>query len=97
MFGTGGFAPVKTETSVYYIDQNNYKRRVPDGEYEELGIANQGVIPAKQNGKWGYLDNNLKPITDFIYDAATPVVNSLAAKSPVIQNHIFEFKLSNLI
>ena len=69
VFGTGGFAPVKTETSVYYIDQNNYKRRVPDGEYEELGIANQGVIPAKQNGKWGYLDNNLKPITDFIYDA----------------------------
>lgn len=48
VFGTGGFAPVKTETSVYYIDQNNYKRRVPDGEYEELGIANQGVIPAKQ-------------------------------------------------
>lgn len=36
VFGTGGFAPVKTETSVYYIDQNNYKRRVPDGEYEEL-------------------------------------------------------------
>ena len=105
VFGTGGFAPVKTETSVYYIDQNNYKRRVPDGEYEELGIANQGVIPAKQNGKWGYLDNNLKPITDFIYDAATPVVNSLAAvnqdgKWALIDeklNQVTEFEFEDVI
>ena len=79
IFGSNKFAPVKTEDSVYFIDENNYKRRSPDGEYEELGIANQGLIPAKQNGKWGYLDLNLQPVTEFIYEDATPFLDSLAA------------------
>ena len=79
LFGTNGFAPVKTEDSVYFIDQNNYKRRVPDGTYEELGIANQGLIPAKQNGKWGYLNLDLQPVTEFVYDEVTPAMDSLVA------------------
>lgn len=79
VFGSNGFAPVKSDTSAYFIDQNNYKRRVPDEEYEELGIANQGVIPAMKGEKWGYLDFDFQPLTDFVYDYVTPVMNSLAA------------------
>lgn len=81
LFGSNGFAPVKAGNASYFIDQNNYKRRVPDETYEELGIANQGLIPAKKNGKWGYLDFDLHPLTEFVYDEATPVLNSLAAVS----------------
>lgn len=79
MFGNNGFAPVQKEGQCYYIDTGNYKRRVPDEYYEELGIVNQGILPAKKDGKWGYLNEDFQPVTEFVYEDATPVLNSMAA------------------
>lgn len=78
LFGENGFAPVKKQGAWYYIDKNNYKRRVPEENYEIMGIINQGIVPAKKEEKWGYLDGNFQELTEFVYDAATPMLNSVA-------------------
>ena len=105
VFGSNNFAPVKTENETYFIDENNYKRRVADVDCQELGIANEGVIPACQNGKWGYLNFDLQPVTEFVYDAATPVFSSMAAvckdgKWALVDaklNQITEFEFDDVI
>lgn len=79
LFGENGFAPVQKDGQWYYIDKNNYKRRVPEGNYEFLGVCNQGMIPAGRDGKWGYLDEDLREKTEFVYDEATPFLKGLAA------------------
>lgn len=79
LFGDNDFAPAKKDGQCFFIDRNNYKRRVTEEKYDLLGIANQGLIPAVKNGKWGYMDENFHELTDFIYDKATPMMDSLAA------------------
>lgn len=79
LFGSNGFAPVKKDDQYYYIDVNNYKRRVPEEPYESLGIANQNIIPARKEGKYGYLNENFQPVTEFVYDDLTPVLNGMGA------------------
>lgn len=79
LFGDWNFAPVKKEDQSYYIDTNNYKRRQPEEIYEVLGVEKQGIIPAKKDGKWGYLNKEFQPLTDFVYDAATPVLEGIGA------------------
>ena len=79
LFGDWNFAPVKKEDQSYYIDTNNYKRRQPEETYEILGVEKQGIIPAKKDGKWGYLNKEFQPLTDFVYDAATPVLEGIGA------------------
>lgn len=79
LFGETGFAPVQKDDQYYYIDSNNYKRRQPKESYQYLGVMCEGVLPAQKDGKWGYLDENFKPVTDFVYDAATPFLNGIAA------------------
>lgn len=79
LFGDWGFAPVKKEDQCYYIDSNNYKRRQPEETYEVLGVEKQGIIPAKKDGKWGYLDQQFQPLTDFVYDEATPMLDGAGA------------------
>ncbi|MDC7289638.1 WG repeat-containing protein [Blautia schinkii] len=79
LFGSNGFAPVKKDGAWYYIDSNNYKRRAPDEKYEFLGVLNQGVIPAEKEGKWGYLNEDFKMISEFIYEDVTPMLDNMAA------------------
>lgn len=79
LFGENGFAPVNEDGNWFFVDQNNYKRRVPDEEYEFLGVWNQGMIPACKNGRWGYLDKNLHEKCEFIYEETTPFLSDLAA------------------
>lgn len=79
MFGENGFAPVEKNGEWYYIDANGYKRRQPDETYEYLGTLNEGVLPAKKNGKYGFLDENFNEKTKFEYDEATLMLNGIAA------------------
>ncbi len=79
LFGENDFAPVKKDGQWFYIDTNNYKRRVSEESYEFMGIANQGVIPAEKNGEYGYLDYNFQEVTEFCYEEATPFLNEIAA------------------
>ena len=78
-FGDWGFAPVQKDGQCYYIDTNNYKRRQPEETYQYLGTEKQGIIPAQKDGKWGYLNREFKPLTEFIYDGATPILDGFGA------------------
>lgn len=71
--------PVKIGEKVYFISQKGYKTAQPEGDYEELGILSDQRILAKKDGKYGYLDQNLKERTDFIWDDATNFMEGLAA------------------
>lgn len=53
-------APVKRKGEWYYVDQNSYRKLVPDRPAEYLGIFNSGYAPAKFDGKYGYVDKKLK-------------------------------------
>ena len=105
LFGTNGFAPVSKDGHLYYIDTSNYKRREPEETYEYLGICNQGKIPACKDGRWGYLNENFSPATEFDYEEATPFLNGLAAlkmggKWAIINsdmNKVTEFEFDDVI
>lgn len=79
LFGDWGVAPVQKDGESYYIDTNNYKRRQPEEAYQYLGTEKQGIIPAEKDGKWGYLNRQFQPLTEFIYDAATPILDGFGA------------------
>lgn len=79
LFGTNGFAPVKDGENWYYIDTNNYKRRMPDEPYDSLGVVSQGILPAEKEGKWGYLNEDFQQVSELEYDGATPFLNGIAA------------------
>lgn len=75
---TGFFGAVK-EGRAFYVDENGYKREVPDMTYQELGYQNGGFAVAKKEGKYGYVDYKLNELSDFVYEDATAFNNGLAA------------------
>lgn len=78
-FGDNGFAAVKKDGESYFIDKNNYKRREPPEKYDYLGSISQGFIPAKKDGKWGYLNEDFQEVTEFVYEQVTPMLDGVAA------------------
>ena len=38
--------------------------------YQDANVFSEGYAAVKQNGKWGYIDENGKNITKFVYDYA---------------------------
>ena len=41
-------------------------------QYQDAKRASEGLFPVKQNGKWGYVDENNRTVIPFIYDVANP-------------------------
>ena len=51
--------PVKENGQYFYVDNNMYKKLVPDVEVEYLGSFGEGKAPAAYNGKYGYINKSL--------------------------------------
>ncbi len=51
--------PVKKNDEYYYIDENGYRKLVPDTPAEYLGTFNYGFAPAKFDGIYGYVDKKM--------------------------------------
>lgn len=47
-------------------------RQINDQFYEDGRPYREGVAALEQNGKWGYLDTNGQPISDFCYEPMLP-------------------------
>lgn len=47
-------------------------------QYQNAGVPQEGYIPAKKYGKWGYLDTNGNEVTDFVFDEAKAVCKGYA-------------------
>lgn len=46
--------------------------------YEYIGYFDNGPAPYTKNGRWGYMDELGKPITQAVYDQASPFINQVA-------------------
>ena len=68
-FSADGFALVcREDDSWIYIDEDGQTRKVPDSGYESLGMFESDRTIACKAGKYGYLDENMEPVADFIWD-----------------------------
>lgn len=70
---------VKDGNKYYFVNSSGYKTKEPDENYDYIGrFSKQGIIAGKA-GKYGYLDSNLKPMTEFVYDDASCFYENIAA------------------
>lgn len=75
---TGFFGAVK-DGKAFYVDEQGYKREVPDILYQELGYQIDGMAVAKKEGKFGYIDYKLNELSEFVYEDATAFRKGIAA------------------
>ncbi len=79
-FSEDGFALVCTEEGKYlYIDQEGRTRKVPDAQYDDLGMFESDRATARINGKYGYLDEEMEPAGAFEWDQLTGIKNGVGA------------------
>lgn len=71
---------VNSKGNVIYIDTDGRTRVVPDEKYDNLGVLNDSRIAASLKGKYGYLDENGEPVTDFQWEDITAFNDVGAAK-----------------
>lgn len=75
-----GYALVLRDDQTYaYLDKDGLARKAPDLNYTNLGMLNEDRAPARKDGKYGFLDENMEEKTDFEWDALSAVVNKTAA------------------
>ncbi len=70
--------PVKKDGEWYYIDEDGYRKLVPDTPAEYLGSFTAGYAPARINGVYGYLDKEMQEY-HFEFQFAGHFSNGLAA------------------
>ena len=70
--------PVKQNGEYYYIDENGYRKLVPDETADYLGTFSGEYAPAAFNGVYGYIDKSMKQYL-FEYSYAGPFSNGIAA------------------
>lgn len=70
---------VRDGNSYYFVNKKGYKVQEPEERYEYLGILSQKRVVAKKAGKYGYLNENMKEQTAFVYDDATVFREDIAA------------------
>lgn len=68
-FSEDGYALARKEDGAYiYIDQDAQPRKAPDDGYQELGMLSSKRTAARQEGKYGYLDEEMEPVTEFVWE-----------------------------
>ncbi|MGI6012478.1 MAG: WG repeat-containing protein [Ruminococcus sp.] len=79
-FSEEGFALAQRDDGTWiYIDENNQVRKAPENEYDVLGMYTEEGTTARRNGKYGFLDENMEPIGEFVWDGLTGLKNGVAA------------------
>lgn len=79
-FSADGFALVqKTDGEWIYIDEEGQTRKVPDNEYSNLGMFSEDRVVALRKDKFGYLNANMEPAGEFVWDNLTGILNGIGA------------------
>lgn len=79
-FSAEGFALASREKRTYvYIDEAGQTRKVPDKEYKNLGMFESGCVVACKGEKYGFLDDEMKPSSEFEWDKLTGIKNNIGA------------------
>lgn len=77
VFSEDGFALANKDGKTVYIDNEGQTRMVPETEYTNLGMYSSGRVRASKNGKYGLLDSDMEPVTDFKWDNVSSIYNNI--------------------
>lgn len=78
-FSEDGFMLAKQEGIYIYIDSDGQRRLLPETNYTDLGMMINDRTVAANNGKYGYLDEKLQPVTEFQWDKLTLIEKGVGA------------------
>lgn len=78
-YSKDGLALVCKDGKYIYIDRDGQTRLVADDSYADLGMMSSDRTIAAVNGKYGYLDEKLLPVTEFMWDDLTLISDSVGA------------------
>lgn len=78
-FSKDGLALVLKDGRYIYVDEDGQTRLVADAAYTDLGLMSSGRTVAAVDGKFGYLDEKLQPVTEFLWDKLTLISDSIGA------------------
>lgn len=79
-FSEDGFALAQKPDGTYiYLDKDGQIRKAPDAGYENLGMFSSKSTVACKDGKYGYLDEDMKPAGKFSWDELTGFQNNAGA------------------
>lgn len=67
------------EGKYIYIDRDGQTRLVADEAYSTLGMMSSKRTVAVTNGKYGYLDEKLEAVTEFVWDDLTLISDGMGA------------------
>lgn len=62
-----------------YIDRDGQTRLAVDEAYSSLGMLSSERTVAVKQGKYGYLDEKLEPVTEFLWDDLTLISDNMGA------------------
>lgn len=78
-FSEDDLALAAKDGKYFYVDRDGQTRLVADNVYTNLGMMSSGRTVAEKDGKYGYLNENLEPETDFLWDDLTLISDSVGA------------------
>lgn len=77
--GTDDYVAVVSGNQAYYLNEDGYKIAEPDTKYAYLSSISEGLILAKKGDKYGFLDSAYTEKSEFIWEDATCIYESLGA------------------
>ncbi len=85
-FASAGIAPENEASKYGLIDKNN--KEVIPFTYEQMGNFSEGLVAVQKDGKWGYVDQENKPVIaiNLDYEQVNDFYNGLAAVFDSEQN-----------
>lgn len=78
-YSRDGFALVSENEEYFYIDKEGQRRMLPDASYTDLHMYESDRTVAAQNGKYGYLDENMQPVTESMWDELSMISDNVGA------------------
>lgn len=79
-FSEEGYALARKEDGAYfYIDRDAQPRKAPEEDYQELGMLSSKRTVACQDGKYGYLDEEMKPVSEFVWEELSGIKHNTGA------------------
>ncbi len=76
---SSGYIPISVDGEAYFVNQAGHKVQQTSGKVEWIGTYSGGHCAVRQNGKYGYTDNQLNLPESFDYDYAGAFASGVAA------------------
>lgn len=78
-YSEDGLALVQKDGKYLYIDEDGQTRLVVDEIYSNPGMMESDRTAVSMNGMYGYLDEKLEPVTEFIWEELTLISDGMGA------------------